>query len=179
LRFNAPPGPADDVGTGMSLKFDLDIEIRPPFISPVRRFVEESMERLLQDPDSVFRVAMVVHELLENAAKYAIDGKAQLSVRVEPRGDGDWRASVRLKNETTEPHVARLRRLVDEMNASEDLFALYQTLMRRNTRGTGESGLGLVRIRAEAEMELGVEVVSERTVVIAATAVFAASGGVR
>ena len=40
------------------LAFDLSIDPNPRFVSTVRRFVEEAFDRLLPDPDAVFRVSM-------------------------------------------------------------------------------------------------------------------------
>jgi hypothetical protein len=42
--------------------------------------------------------------------------------------------------------------------SAPDAFAHYQRLMRDTARSKDESGLGLARIRAEAEMDLALEV---------------------
>ena len=44
------------------------------------------------------------------------------------------------------------------ISAAADPFVHYQALMRQNARTVDESGLGLARIRAEGEMDLGLEV---------------------
>ena len=61
-----------------SLSFALKIQPHPRMVSIIRRFVEESFEKLVGDPEAVFRVSLAVHELLENAAKYMVsDGTAE------------------------------------------------------------------------------------------------------
>ena len=68
-----------------ALSFDLSIDPNVRFVSTVRRFIEAALERLLPDPDTMFRVAMTAQELLENAGKYCAAGSVQLrfSARVE------------------------------------------------------------------------------------------------
>jgi len=124
-------------------------------VSIVRRFVEESFEKLVGDPDAVHRVSLAVHELLENAAKYSVGQKTGLSVRFESKGPI---ACIELTNETTPEHIARLRACVEEIQAAPEPFAHYQDLMRRTVGAHQESGLGLARIRAEGDLNLSLEI---------------------
>ena len=138
-------------------------------VSIVRRFVEETFEKLVGDPDAIFRISMAAHELLENAAKYSVGRRAVLRVVLEEQSEGGAGAYISLSNETTLDHVDRLKARVDEINAAPEPFILYQEMMRRNLGSRDESGLGLVRIRAEGEMSLGCDV-SGSTVTIIASA---------
>ncbi len=166
----------DSVGmTTGTLRFDLAIEADPRFISPIRRFVEDALERILGDADAVFRVALTVHELMENAAKYATDRQATLRVKVEPHGAGA-RVAVSVTNRTTAEHVRRLRKVVAQIHAATDSLALYHAAMRRSTRSSAESGLGLVRIHAEGEMDLGLDVLDRQEVTLTATALLDPGG---
>lgn len=140
------------------LNFELSLEPNPRMVSIVRRFVEETFEKLVGDPEAIFRVSMTAHELLENGAKYAVGHRAILRLVLEEREGGGARAHIAITNETTPEHVERLRVRIAEINRAEDPFALYQTMMRRSSRLRDESGLGLARIRAEGEMNLGLEV---------------------
>jgi two-component sensor histidine kinase len=152
--------------TGLS--FDLSLDPNPRFVSIVRRFVEEVFERLIPDPEAVFRVSMTVHELLENAAKYASAGRALL--RFSTRLDGDHAVvNLSLINETTAGHIDQLRQRVHAIVSASDPFAHYQQLMLAPSRSPAESGLGLARIAVEAEMQLGLEV-KANTVAIMASA---------
>src|SRR4051794_3654097 len=93
------------------LGFDLSIDPNPRFVSVVRRFVEATFERLLADPDAVYRVPMTAHELMENAAKYSLGSKALLRVSFRCEGDQGV-VSLYLANETTANHIDRLRERV-------------------------------------------------------------------
>lgn len=142
-------------------------------VSIVRRFVEETFEKMVGDPEAVFRVSMTAHELLENGAKYAVGHTALLRVVLEEQGE-KARALIAISNETTPEHVERLRARIDEIGRAQDPFALYQSFMRRSSKLRDESGLGLARIRAEGEMTLGLEV-QGTTVTILASALVPAS----
>ena len=124
-------------------------------VSIVRRFVEESFEKIVGDPEAVFRVSLAVHELLENAAKYAVGDKTGLSVHFESNGSA---ASITLTNQTTPEHIERLRACIAEIQASDEPVALYRDMMRRTFGIQEESGLGLARIRAEGELNLSLEI---------------------
>ena len=139
---------------GPTLSFGLQLQPQSRMVSIVRRFVEESFEKLVGDPEAVFRVSLAVHELLENAAKYAVGDTTGLSVYFESDGAA---ASIKLTNETTPEHIRRLRACIDEIQASDDPSALYQAFMRRSFGLQNESGLGLARIRAEGELNLSLE----------------------
>jgi hypothetical protein len=152
--------------TGLS--FDLSLDPNPRFVSIVRRFVEETFERLIPDPDAVFRVSMTVHELLENAAKYATANRALL--RFSTRLDGDHAVvNLSLINDTTAAHIDQLRQRVQAIGSAADPFVHYQKLMVATSRVAGESGLGLARIAAEAEMVLGLEVKANTVAIMAST----------
>lgn len=133
-------------------------------VSIVRRFVEESFEKMVGDPDAVFRVSLAVHELLENAAKYAVGDTTGITVHFEADGPA---ASIKLTNETTPEHIERLRACIDEIQSSEEPFALYQKLMRRTFGIQSESGLGLARIRAEGELDLSLEIEGTKVTIVA------------
>ena len=150
------------------LSFDLSIDPNPRFVSTVRRFVEEAFDRLIPDPDATFRVSMTAHELLENAAKYSLSGRALL--RFSARIEGEQAlVNLSLINETTPAHIERLRARIEAICSAPDPFAHYQKVMRDSSRVADESGLGLARIAAEAEMMLGLEVKGSTVAIMAST----------
>jgi anti-sigma regulatory factor (Ser/Thr protein kinase) len=149
------------------LNFELSLEPNPRMVSIVRRFVEETFEKLVGDPEAIFRVSMTAHELLENGAKYAVGKRAVLRVVLEEQEGGGAAVHIAITNDTTPEHVERLRVRVAEIARAEDPFALYQTLMRRSSKLRDESGLGLARIRAEGEMNLGLEVAGNTVTLVA------------
>jgi hypothetical protein len=138
-------------------------------VSIVRRFVEETFEKLVGDPEAIFRVSMTAHELLENGAKYAAGRRALLRLVMDERDGGGGSAQIAITNETTPEHIERLKVRISEIARAEDPFAFYQTLMRRSSKLRDESGLGLARIRAEGEMNLGLEIDGNTVTIIAKT----------
>src|SRR3954466_1978692 len=54
----------------------LDLSFTPCLeqVSTVRRFLEDYYQPLLNDPDLLCRMAIAIHELLENASKYSARG---------------------------------------------------------------------------------------------------------
>lgn len=149
-----------------TLDFGLQLQPQPRMVSVVRRFVAESCEKMVGDPTTVHRVSLAVHELLENAAKYAVGEKTGLTVRFESDGSG---ASIRLTNQTTPEHVARLRASVEAIQSAAEPFLHYQNLMRRSFGVVEESGLGLARIRAEAELKLSLEIRGNMVTIVASS----------
>jgi hypothetical protein len=147
-----------------TLSFGLQIQPQSRMVSIVRRFVEESFEKMVGDPDAVFRVSLAVHELLENAAKYATGGSTGLHVHFDADGPA---ASIKLTNHTTPEHISRLQECINEIQSSDEPFELYQRLMRRTFGIQEESGLGLARIRAEGELNLSLEVDGSMVTIVA------------
>lgn len=151
------------------LHIDLPLSITPAIVSPTRRLLESKLTPVLDDDDAVFRVAMAAHELLENAAKYAKDGKARLEVQVSPR-DADAFVRVAVTNNAVQEHIDQLTACFAEMKGESDAMAHYFALMRRNAKNGSISRLGLARVRAEGEMEIDV-VIDGETVKVVASAV--------
>jgi hypothetical protein len=152
------------MSSGLSFALSIDPNVR--FVSTVRRYVEASLERVVLDPDTIFRVAVTAQELLENAGKYCAAGDVQLrfSARVE---GASTIIDLALANETTPGHIARLCEQIAAIAAAPSALSHYQRLLREPACAR-EMGLGLARIAAEAEMHLDLEV-SGSTVAIKAT----------
>src|SRR6476659_4655560 len=110
------------------LDLDLPLTVSPSMVSPTRRIIEAKLGPVLDDEDAIFRVAMTAHALLENAAKYASDGKARLEVSIKPRGD-DAVVRVVVTNNATREHIEQLGTCYAEMNANHDAMAHYCSLM--------------------------------------------------
>jgi hypothetical protein len=151
------------------LRLELRLDASPDLVSVTRRFLEEAMGRFVDDADLVSRAAMAAHELLENAAKYAQHGTAELSLIVDGHA-GARRLTLRLSNSTSAAHIGRLREIFSEIGGCQDPQALYVGLMRRNAHETDISGLGLARICAEGEMTLDLQIDGEHATIAAQTA---------
>lgn len=152
------------------LHLDLPLTISPAIVSPTRRLLESKLAPVLEDDDVVYRVAMAVHELLENAAKYASDGKARLQVEVEPRQE-DALVRVVVTNNAVREHIDQLAACFAEMSAETDAMAHYFALMRRNAKNGSISRLGLARVWAEGEMKIAVDIDGETVKVVASATV--------
>lgn len=153
------------------------LEFRPyvELVTRAREFVTDFYEQLLSDADAVSRVALATHELLENVVKYSSDGRSHFEIELLDL-DGENTVRIRARNRTTPERANELQRLVSEISLGEPL-GMYQRFMRRAAaRQDGGSGLGLARIRAEAEMTVRCDVKGDE-VTIVVEGLVAPSGG--
>ncbi len=155
----------------------LALTVSPRMVSAVRRLVDTFAEGLGADTDLSARVALTAHELFENVAKYGVDRSGVLRLALVGDGERGRRLVIAVSNRARPAHVERLKVAFDEMNGGPDPTTFYFNLMMRDTK-EGESGLGLARIRAEAEMALGLEVVGEEVSIIATSPPFTPIGDV-
>jgi hypothetical protein len=130
------------------------VSFRPnvELISTVRRFTEAFSDQLIDDREMAERVALAAHELLENAAAYAADGET--SVRVEVHAEY---LAVRTWNRASPERIAELVERIDALRDSDDPARYYLTMMEETAFRSDGSGLGLARIRAEADMTITYE----------------------
>jgi two-component sensor histidine kinase len=137
-----------------SLGFELNLKPYPRVVSRVRRLVEREFTEGGGDPEAVFRLAMVTHELLENAVKYSDGAEVRLEVQLDPTGGG---MRARMTNTTSPKHRERLRAQVRLLKSAARPSEVYEDLMRRPPKTDGESGLGLARIVSEGGLDLSLE----------------------
>jgi hypothetical protein len=142
--------------------FELSFSPSVGLVSTVRRFVTNFYDQILEDAEVTSKVAVATHELLENAVRYSTDGQTCVRVGVRREGRKTFTVTIDTSNRTKEEHVVFLTALMDEMQRSSDPEAFYQTLMARSAKRTDGSGLGLGRIRAEADMTLTHEIKGDR-----------------
>jgi hypothetical protein len=154
------------VATMLALEMRLDRNAL--FVSPTRRYVQRMLECLVEDKELVQRGALAVHELLENGAKYAPVG-AHIDLSLALEGD-DPALVIRMTNPTSPAHVDRLKQYVAEIQGAADPNALYVEMMCRNPYDESVSGLGLARIRAEADMSLDLLFAAETATIVARSA---------
>jgi hypothetical protein len=152
-------GPILDVLDSNYPYFELAFRPSVALTSVVRRFVSEFYQHVLRDADLAARLALATHELVENAVKYSVDGDSTLRVELD-RARGI--VTVTTRNVSEPRHIDRLRARFAEMDAAKDDFSFYQTLLRRSTSEKGGSGIGLARIRCEADMDLTLEIGGDR-----------------
>ena len=150
----------------MYVAFRPNIEL----ITSTRRFVAELFDSVLTDPDAVSRVALTIHELLENTLKYSIDGMVCLEVTVT---DLDNRKIVKVcaSNRARPDQLAELRRRIDALRETHDPMGFYVSMMIDSAGREDGSGLGLARIRVEGEMDLAYSINGDVITITAATPV--------
>jgi hypothetical protein len=132
----------------IELSFAPSIEL----ISIVRRFVGNFFELALASPETSARLAMAVHELLENAVKFSTDGDSTIRVDMTP-AENLTLVKVTTKNRAREDDIRVLDETFGMMRAATDPMAFYMKLMERATRSE-RSQLGLGRVAAEAGMQM-------------------------
>jgi hypothetical protein len=136
-------------------------------VSTVRKFTAEFYRRLLVDQAMSSRLALATHELLENAVAYATDGET--GVRIELK---EPHLMIKTWNRASPERIAELKAAIDELNRAPDADEYYQQMLARTAHRTDGSGLGLARIRAEADMTVTCEVEGpDRVCILARTAI--------
>src|SRR5579859_2848983 len=124
-------------GTPRAPSFELSFRPGAGLIPVVRGFVGEFYAKAVPDPDTAHRLALATHELLDNAAKYSLDGLAVLFIEVDlDRGA----VSVRTANRASEAQIAALRQIFGEIAAATDASAFYAAAMRRTAVKKSGSG---------------------------------------
>ncbi|HVU01046.1 MAG TPA: ATP-binding protein [Polyangiaceae bacterium] len=96
------------------------------------------------------RVELVVHELVENAIRYAAPDEDHVEVDLHGSA-GEFEVSV--SSRSREEHVDTLLGVLAELNRSDPADA-YVAAMQRYARSEGGGGLGLARVACEANVRL-------------------------
>jgi anti-sigma regulatory factor (Ser/Thr protein kinase) len=132
----------------------LTMRMKPPwvFIDELRRFVESFCACACPGCDREAQMALAVHELMQNAVPHSHGEEVELTLEVEPEVD---RVAVSVSNACTDAEFNALADRVQRMNREPDALQHYLRAMKDtpvHTRG----GLGLARVRFEAQLELSV-----------------------
>ncbi|HEU4409612.1 MAG TPA: hypothetical protein VFS43_30435 [Polyangiaceae bacterium] len=162
---------------GLLARVEASLRADATLVPTMRDLARGLSERLLDgDEDAPARVAMVTHELLENAVKYALEDAAYLCIEVRAEGEAAV-VTITTRNRAAPEHARAVVRACEAMAAEADALAYYVALMRRNAPLEG-SGLGLARIWAEGDMTVACEVAGHDLVLSARAAVaLSAPGG--
>jgi hypothetical protein len=137
-------------------RFELTFGPTMVLILVVRQFISDFYDRLL-GREAGQMVSMATHELLENALKYSAEDRATLLIEVTPEGS-NRRVVMRIRNRSSEQHIRPLQALLDSMAQHPDAMSHYVALMRETSKRKEGWGLGLARLRAEAGMDLNLEI---------------------
>ncbi|HVV48950.1 MAG TPA: ATP-binding protein [Polyangia bacterium] len=160
-----PPGKALGLGA-----CGVDLECAPELdqVSSIREFIESYYQLVLGDPELISRIAIAAHELLENATKYSSRGGSRLRIEIKG-GAAPRKISVSVSNVADPARLEELKGTISELGKTDDAAELYQDYIERAAKRDEGSGLGLARIRAEAEMSLVLELEGDEVCVKAET----------
>jgi hypothetical protein len=141
---------------GNKAYFEMSIVPNLELVSVVRKFIGTFYAHVYNDPETIDRVALAAHELLENAVKYSTDGATTLRMDIVTGPTMSF--VIRTRNRATPDHARILKSRLDELNASGDVDAHYMSLLARSVKTKQGGGLGLGRVASEAAMELSFSV---------------------
>jgi len=132
----------------------LFIRMNPPwvFIDEIRRFVESFCACARLGPDREAQIALAVHELMQNAVPHARGADVELDLEVDARAD---KVIARVTNDCPEEEYLALRGRVEAMYREKDALRDYLRTMKEQP-STARGGLGLARVRFEAQMDIRV-----------------------
>lgn len=155
----------------MALPASFDMTFAPTtrIVSVLRRFVMSLYERILEDEEMSSQLALVTHELLENAVKYNIDEATLLRVTMTPQSESlsEIVVTIRTRNRATAENIRIAERLITQVREAEDPFMFYQQLIAISADEPQRSGLGLARIRAETEMKIDFTIEGDEIEIVA------------
>jgi anti-sigma regulatory factor (Ser/Thr protein kinase) len=137
--------------------FALSFSPNVSLVSTVRRFVGDFYRQIISNQEITSQLAVATHELLDNAVLYSHDGNSSIrvGVRIEPNGT---RVTIDTRNRASADNIGSVRKSLDALAAAPDASAHYQALMRSSANRADGSGLGLARVRAEADMAIKYEI---------------------
>lgn len=154
----------------MLTSFDLTFAPNLRIVSVVRRFVLALYERLIEPGDVSAQMALVTHELLENAVKYSSDESTFIRVSMASgREPARYVLTVQTRNRARPDDLVNAERLIRRVRDTEDPAMLYQELIAASVESSVGSGLGIARIRAETDMQIGLTIEGDQIEIVAET----------
>lgn len=116
----------------------------------------ESMD--MKNSDIVNSISTVFNELLENAAKYSYDKKADIEFSLIHRGKT---FEMLVRNKTNESNVSAYEASLKEIFSAKDLEKLYIEKLETNENDPHRSGIGLIMVLKDYPVEMEVSFESE------------------
>jgi anti-sigma regulatory factor (Ser/Thr protein kinase) len=130
------------------------LRMKPPwvFVDEIRRFVESFCACACPGQSREAQVALAVHELMQNAIPQAGGEDVDLTLQVDPKAN---RIEIAVSNPCPEEAFQELVGRLERLNSEPDALRGYLRAMNE-TPAASRGGLGLARIRFEAQLELSV-----------------------
>lgn len=116
----------------------------------------ESMD--MKNSEIVNSISTVFNELLENAAKYSYDKKADIEISLIHRGKT---FEMLVRNKTNESNVSAYEASLKEIFSAKDLEKLYIEKLETNENDPHRSGIGLIMVLKDYPVEMEVSFESE------------------
>jgi anti-sigma regulatory factor (Ser/Thr protein kinase) len=120
------------------------------FVDELRRFVESFCACACPGLQRDGQLALAAHELVQNAIPYAKGDDIDVVLEVDPGAD---RIALAVTNRTTEEEYRHLAARLAQLNEAPDALAQYLRAMRESPTHV-RGGIGLARVRFEAQLEL-------------------------
>jgi hypothetical protein len=166
---------------------------RPKVLELVRGFVSDFHDRVVLSATSSRRrcsargsqLSMAAHELMENALVYGSkrggeELSSSFSIAIDPDPEDPanrYLVCIKTRNRA-EPHQrAVVCEMLHALSEAEDPLEYYLGLMAASARRPEGSGLGLARIRVEAQMDLSCVVDGDELEVVAQASIPRDPGG--
>jgi hypothetical protein len=161
---------------------------RPKVLELLRGFVSDFHDRVVLSTMPARRrsssrgsqVSMAAHELMENALVYGSEGGSSFSIAIDPDPEDPanrYLVCIKTRNRA-EPHQrAVVCKMLSALSEAEDPLEYYLGLMADSARRPEGSGLGLARIRVEAQMDLSCVVDGDELEVVAQARIPREPGG--
>lgn len=168
IRTEETAGKTSSRGAIASAGVYLAFEPSPAFIQRVVQWLTDFCHMTLVDLEAVARMQLAVNELVENVVKYGLHPDVRVEVQLVRRGEGMF---LRLStvNRAPEAELSRAVDLLTRLQEAEDPIAFYDQLIRETAPQEGVSGLGLVRIKAEGDLDVSFDLKrDELTIVVEA-----------
>jgi hypothetical protein len=137
---------------GGAVRLCLDFAQRPQHVSNARRLIADLCDAALGPGAEASNWVMVSQELLENLAKYSAPGNSELDFELALR-DGKPSGQLKTRNAASEQRLSQAAALLGRITQTDDPSALYDELVA-SSESPRRSQLGLIRVRAEAGLEL-------------------------
>ncbi|MCW7496683.1 ATP-binding protein [Leptospira levettii] len=118
----------------------------------------------MKNSEIVNSISTVFNELLENAAKYSYDKKADIEISLIHRGKS---FEMLVRNKTNESNVSAYESSLKEIFSAKDLEKLYFQKIESNDPDSSRSGIGLIMVLKDypVEMEVTLETEGDFTII--------------
>ncbi|PJZ84614.1 DUF6272 family protein [Leptospira harrisiae] len=112
----------------------------------------------MKNSEIVNSISTVFNELLENAAKYSYDKKADIEISLIHKGKT---FEIYVRNKTNESNVVAYEASLKEIFSAKDLDKLYIEKLETKENDPHRSGIGLIMVLKDYPVEMEVSLESE------------------